>query len=122
MNRQRCPRCGGPVLADADAPPDVDSAAACVNCGHQFALLPADAPASTPIRLPTWVVVSGAFLAAGLIAGVILAALSSVATLGGWLLVALGVGMVTIMGAFEAGYLDGPRRRVSDYLRRAAAK
>lgn len=122
MRRQRCPRCGGPVLGDPDASPEVNPAGTCVNCGYQFPLRPKETPATAQIRLPTWLVVSAAFLAVGLIVGIILAALSSVAEIGGWLLVALGVGLVVVMGAFEAGYLDGPKRRFQRYIRRMATK
>jgi hypothetical protein len=56
-------------------------------------------------------------LAAGLVAGISIAALSGATALGGCLLLALGAGLVVIMGTFEAGYLDGPMRLLGKYFR-----
>jgi len=109
------------VLTGPEAPPNEGPAGTCVNCGHAIPLLPPVMSRAAPIRLPAWLVVSAGLLGAGLVVGVILAVLSNVASIGGWLLIALGVGLVVGMGAFEAGYLDGPKRRLQEYLRRSPA-
>jgi hypothetical protein len=95
----------------------MEPAGTCIHCGYR---LSADAREAAnrrvEARLPTWLIVFLGFLAVGIVAGIILAALSSVALVGGWLLIALGVGLVVGMGAFEAGYLDGAKRRLAKYL------
>jgi hypothetical protein len=116
--RRRCPRCGGPVLDDGESEFEFEPAGTCVHCGYRFSSRPSEAAnRRVEVRLPTWFVVFIGFLAVGLVAGIIVAALSSVSLVGGWLLVALGVGLVVAMGAVEAGYLDGPKRRMIRLLR-----
>jgi hypothetical protein len=83
-------------------------AAICVNCGRRFP--ETDPPPARPeLHIPVSVLIVFGCLAVGLAAGILFALLSNVPALGGWLLVLLGVSMVVVMGAFEAGYMEGFR-------------
>jgi hypothetical protein len=102
--RRRCPRCGGPAIETLPSSPDAEPSAVCITCGHEFALAPRS---SSGVAIPQGLTVALGFLAAGLLLGILLAALSSTINVGGWLLIIVGVGLVALMGALEAGYLDG---------------
>jgi hypothetical protein len=100
--RQRCPHCGGPAIELAQRAPEDEPAAVCITCGYEFPLRSQAGGA----RISGGLTVALLFLGAGLLAGVLLAVFSSATNVGGWLLVLAGVGLVVLMGAIEAGYLD----------------
>jgi hypothetical protein len=116
--RRRCPHCGGPAIDDRESEFEVKPACTCINCGYRFSPRPWQAAnRRVEVHLPVWLLIFGGFLAAGLASGIILVVLSGATALGGWLLLALGAGLVVIMGAFEAGRLDGPVRQLRKYIR-----
>jgi hypothetical protein len=83
---------------------DDGPAAVCITCRYEFLLSPQAGGGFSIGRGPVVAVVC---LIGGLGIGMLLAALSSTTNVGGWILILIGVGLVTGMGALEAGYLDG---------------
>jgi uncharacterized protein (DUF983 family) len=106
VRRRRCPRCGGPALINEDV--SESRLAVCINCGHSFDPV-SQARAPRSIHVPVTALVIIGCLGTGILAGIGLALLSNVPALGGWMLVLLGISLVTFMGAFEAGYMEGLR-------------
>jgi hypothetical protein len=102
--RRRCPRCSGPAIEMMERSPDDEPAAVCITCGYEFVL---GSQPGSGFPHSHALSVALAFLAAGLLMGMLIAILSRVPNAGGWLLILAGVGLVAGMGALEAGYLDG---------------
>lgn len=114
--RRRCPFCGGPAIQN-DSLPEGPSAV-CINCGRSFSVESSRGGGS--IRIPNGALLVIACLALGLGAGIAFALLSDVPSLGGWLLVVAGISMVVVMGAFEAGYMEGVRLWLRSLFKPAA--
>jgi hypothetical protein len=114
--RRRCPFCGGRAIQN-DSLPD-GPGAVCINCGRSFSIEPSDGRRT--IRIPAGTLLILVCLALGVGAGIAFALLSNIPTLGGWLLVALGISMVVVMGAFEAGYMEGVRLWLQSFFKPAA--
>jgi hypothetical protein len=101
----RCPHCRGPVARYAGGQSPGSLMGTCIACGAIFPIHPSQQREHTAVfspRADPWIAAAGC----AIVLVIALSLLAHFQILGGVLLILIGVGIVVLVGALEAGYLD----------------